>query len=275
MSAPMPRSHALNRPRALTLLAAALCVLASGPAVNARAENLQDIFRSGNDAFFQGDFKQARERYQRLVDAGVRDPDVYANLGLADAHAGHLGPAILSFERALRLRPGDGETEAALGIARAAVGKRRADKQGEALVETRPPLAEALVRPYREDTLAWLALVLDSLLFGLLIVRRRARTDSVRTGLAIAATIAGLGCAVGASALFIKRGGDREGEPAIVLREGAELREAPDPRASTRAHAHEGGSARVLARDGGFVRVRTAAGSQGWMASEDLGTVAD
>ena len=62
---------------------------------------------------------------------------------------------------------------------------------------------------------------------------------------------------------------------AAVMRENAELREAPDPRASTRAHAHEGGSARVLARDGGFVRVRIATGSQGWMSLDDVGTVAD
>jgi hypothetical protein len=269
------RTPRVKAPRVLTLAAACLCLLASGPTVSARAENLQDIFRSGNEAFFQGDFKHASERYQRLVEAGVRDPDVYVNLGLAQAREGVLGPAILSFERALRLRPGDSEAEAALNMARAAVGKRRADKQGEALVETRPPLAEALVRSYREDTLAWLALISDVLLFGLLLARRRARTDSVRTGLAIAASVAGLSCALTLGALFIKRGGDREGQPAIVLREGAELREAPDPRAGTRAHAHEGGSGRVLARDGGFVRVRTAAGALGWMSSDDVDTVAD
>jgi hypothetical protein len=257
----------------LTLLV--LGGLALCPPAGARAESLQDIFRSGNDAFFRGDFVHAGERYQRLVDAGVRDPDVDVNLGLAQARDGELGRAILSFERALRLRPGDSETETALAMARAAAGKKRADKQGEALVETRPPLAEALVRPYRENTLAVLGLVFDVLFFAFLLARRRGLSDSVRTGLAIAATVAGLGCAVTLGALFIKRGGDREGEPAIVLREGAELREAPDPRASARARAHEGGSARVLAQDGSFVRVRTATGSLGWMSMDDVSTVAD
>ncbi|HEY2736706.1 MAG TPA: hypothetical protein VGI70_22050 [Polyangiales bacterium] len=255
----------------LPLMAAALLGL---PALG-RAENLEDIFRSGNDAFFRNDFKHASERYQRLIDAGVRDPDVYLNLGLAQARDRQLGRAILSFERALRVRPGDADAEAALALARAAVGKRRADQQGEALVETRPPLAEALVRPYRENTLAWLSLAFDLLLFGCLLARRFTRTVNARTGLAVAASIAGLGCAILFGALYIKRGGDQDGRPAIVLREGAEMREAPDPRAGIRSHAHEGGSARVLAQDGTFVRVRAATGAQGWMSSDDVGVVWD
>jgi hypothetical protein len=210
-----------------------------------------------------------------LIDAGVRDPDVYTNLGLAQARDGQLGRAILSFERALRVRPGDPDTESALATARAAVGKRRADRQGEALVETRPPLAEALVRPYRENTLAALSLGLDVLLFGCLLARRLARTVNARTGLAVAASIAGLGCAVSLGGLFIKRGGDQDGQPAIVLREGAEMREAPDPRAAIRSRAHEGGSGRVLAQDSGFVRVRAATGAQGWMSSDDVGVISD
>jgi len=254
-----------------------LCLLWLALSLPARvhAEGLQEIFRAGNDAFFRKDYQTAAQRYQRLSDAGIRDPDVYMNMGLAEARAGNLGRAILAFERVLWLRPDDNEAQTALAVARAAVGKRRADRQGEALVETRPPLAEALVRPYRENTLAWLTLAFDALLFAALLVRGRMRSDSMRTGLAIAAAVTGLSCAVTMSALFVKRGGNSEGRAAIVLREGAELREAPDPRAAARASAHEGGSARVLGRDGSFVRLRTATGAVGWIASEDVGTIAD
>jgi tetratricopeptide (TPR) repeat protein len=250
------------------------CALGALPAA-AGAESLGDIFGSGNQAFFRGDLKQAQEQYRRLIDAGVRDPDVYMNLGLAEARSGELGRAILSFEQALHVRPDDREAAAALAIARAAAGKRRAERQGEALVETRPPLAEALVRPYRENTLAVLGLLLDVTLFGCLLLRRRARSDAVRTGLAIGATVAALACAVSLSALFVKRGGVSEGRAAIVLREGAELREAPDPRAAARAQAHEGGSARVFEQDGSFFRVRTATGAVGWMSREDVRSIAD
>ena len=258
--------------RMLLCLGWLLC--AATPA-GVHAESLQELFRSGNDAFFRNDFKAASARYQRLIDAGLRDADVYMNLGLAHARAGELGRAILAFEQALVLRPDDAEAETALAMARATLGKRGADRHGEAVVETKPPLAEALVRPYREKTLAGLLLAFDVILFGCLLVRRRARSEHMRTGLAIAAAVAGLSCAVTGSALFIKRGGNREGRAAIILRDGAELLEAPDRRAALRGHGHEGGSARVLGQDGSFVRVRTAAGSQGWVASDDIGLIDD
>jgi len=241
----------------------------------ARAENLDSIFHAGNQAFAHADYSGAVTQYQRLLDAGIRDADVYLNLGLAHARAGSLGPAILAFEQSLRIRPGDADANAALDLARAAVGKRHAQKHGEALVETRPPLAEALVRPYREDAIAWLLLVCDVALFACLVIRRFARADATRTGFAVAAALFGLTAAASLAALVVKRGALLEGEPAIVLRDGAELREAPDPRASVRAHAQEGSSARVLARDSGFVQVRTSVGPVGWVANPDVGLVVD
>jgi tetratricopeptide (TPR) repeat protein len=253
--------------------AAALCSLAACSV--ARAESLDAIFHAGNQAFAHADYSGAAAQYRLLVDAGIRDADVYLNLGLAQARAGALGPAILAFEQSLRIRPGDADASAALDLARSAVGKRHAQKHGEALVETRPPLAEALVRPYREDTIAWFLLVCDAVLFACLVIRRFARADATRTGFAVAAALFGLAAAASLAALVIKRGALLEGEPAIVLRDGAELREAPDPRASVRAHAQEGSSGRVLARDSGFVQVRTSAGPVGWVANPDVGLVVD
>ena len=239
------------------------------------AESLDTIFHDANAAFARGEYADAEKRYRTLIDAGIRDADVYMNLGLACARAGELGRAVLAFEQSLRLRPGDAEANEALSLARAAIGKQRAERHGEAVVETRPPLAEALVRPYSENTLAVLALLFDVVLFGSLLVRRRTRTEATRTGLAVAASLAALASVIVLSGLFIKRGGMSEGRPAIVLRDGAELREAPDPRALARAHAQEGGSARVIGRDGSFVQVRTATGATGWMSNDDIGVVTD
>jgi tetratricopeptide (TPR) repeat protein len=244
-------------------------------ATNVQAETLDEIFRSGNEALGRGDYAAAQQRYRRVIDAGVRDPDVFMNSGLAYAHGGELGPAILAFEKVLDLRPDDGEAAAALAIARAAVGKRRAERHGEATVETRPPLAEALVRSYREDSLAILSLFFDALCFAALLGHRRARSDQLRTGLAVTASLAGLCALLFLSGLAIKRGAFREGQPAIVLRDGAELREAPDPRALARGEAAEGGSAQVLAREAGFARVRTATGALGWITDTDIGLIDD
>ena len=200
---------------------------------------------------------------------------MYLNLGLAHAKHGELGRAVLAFEQSLHTRPGDADATSALAQARAAIGKRRAERHGEAVVETRPPLAEAIVRPYTENALAILLLISDAALFICLILRRRARADSTRTGLAVAASLLGGVLLCMLSGLVIKRGALNDGRPAIVLRDLAELREAPDPRANVRARAPEGGSARVLTRDQGFARVRTASGAEGFMSERDVGLIAE
>ncbi|HTU59040.1 MAG TPA: hypothetical protein VMF89_11415 [Polyangiales bacterium] len=257
-----------------------LCSLAMVPSL-ARAENLQDIFRAGNEAFAHAHYKTAIEHYQRLVDAGIRDADVYMNIGLAHARSadangpGELGQAVLAFEQSLHYRPGDTDATNALALARAAIGKRSAERQGEALVETRPPLAEAIVRPFSEDLLAYALLFCNAVLFLSLIARRRARNETTRTGLAVAASLSGLALLCVLSGLLVKRGTFREGDPAIVLRDGAELREAPDPRATMRSRASEGGSARILARDQGYARVRTSSGAVGWMSDADVALIVD
>lgn len=258
--------------RASPWLLCLLVLFAAGPA---RAESLEELFKAGNTALAHGDYAGAVKRYQSVIDAGVRDPDVYLNLGLAHAQLGELGHAVLAFEQSLHVRPGDTDASNALNVARASIGKRRAEQHGEAVVETRPPLAEAIVRPFTEDALALVLLLSDAALFLCLIVRRRARGDATRTGLAVAASLLGLLALCSLSGLAIKRGALQEGVAAIVLRDGAELREAPDPRAKVRAHAPEGGSARVLTRDQGFARVRTASGAQGFMSDKDVGLIAD
>lgn len=255
-------------------LSLALCfvVLASD---TARAESLEEIFRSGNESFAHGEYTEAAQRYQRVIEAGVRDADLYMNLGLSHARAGELGRAVLAFEQSLHYRPGDTEATNALAQARAAIGKRSAERQGEAMVETRPPLTDAIVRPFSEDSLAYSLLFCDAALFLALILRRRAHGETTRTGLAVVAALSGLALVCALSGLLIKRGTFRDGKPAVVLREGAELREAPDPRATTRARASEGGSARVLARDQGYARVRTSSGAVGWMSDADVALIVD
>ena len=169
----------------------------------------------------------------------MQDPDVYVNLALAHARLGHLGKAVLYFERSLWLRPGDAAVEQELAAARTELGKRRAEREGEATMQARPPLAEALVRSFSADLLAWLVLVLDVLFFATLLLRKFSKNEPLRLGLAVAAPLLAL-LAIGAGAgLAVKTESFREGRAAIVVREGAELREGPDAAAQVRATARE------------------------------------
>lgn len=255
-------------------VAALLVVVAWAAPHQAQAETLDDLFAQGNEAFFAGEFQAALESYDALVSAGVRDADVFFNQGTAYARDDQLGHAILAFERAAHLSPGDSQVEAALAQAREAIGRRMADAQGEATVRTRPPLRVALVRGFAESTLTWALLLFNGLFFGCLTARMLVSGDARRLSLAMAAAVGGLLTALTALALLVKVGAGEPGQPAVVVGRDASLREGPTDRAQPRQTAPEGGLGWVLEREAGWALVRLQGGGEGWLRDDQVGTVA-
>ena len=259
--------------RRVWINAVAAAALGWASASGASAQSLQALFVSANQAYFRGDYPAAARQYEAIEKAGVRDADVYFNLATAYARSGALGKAVLYFERSLKLRPGDADAEKGLNAAVTTLARRRAERAGEATVRTRPPISEALVRPFSESSLAWLVLALDLAFFGILIALRAAQKEATRVGLSIASALSGLLLLIGGAGLLIKSEAFKEGRPGVVLREQAPLREGPDPRAGERAKADEGQPARVLEQDGDFVRVKLPDNAEGWMQQADIGEV--
>jgi tetratricopeptide (TPR) repeat protein len=251
----------------VAVIVTALLAFASAPA---SAQRLDEVFGTANEAVFAGDLDAAIEGYDRLVAAGVDDPDVSYNLGVTHGRKGEYGHAIRWFEHSLAQRPGDDEAERGLAEVRAALGRRQAARDGEAIVET-TPFTEAVVRPFSISLIGGVVLVLDVLFFGFLLLFRRTRSENARLALGIATPVLGVLLAMASFAVLAKAGALTDGEGAIVVTEDAAVREGPDPRAERRADAREGERARVLDADGEWVRVRLPGGRQGWMADRDVG----
>ena len=202
----------------------------------------------------------------------MRDADVYFNAATAHARQGELGQAVLGFERCLWIRANDEGCEQGLRAAQAEIGKQTARRSGEATVRARPPLSEALVRPFSADVLAGLVLAFDALLFGLLFARGRVERESVQLGLTIAAPLTALLLLIAVGGLAVKAGSFEDGPPAVVLRE-TPLREGPDPRAQTRCSALPGQRGTLGSRQGGYVEAALEGGLRGWVKASDLGLI--
>lgn len=257
------------------LLCALIVACSAGFAVPtaAHAQGLDRIFTDANAAFFHGDFEHSIEGYERLVEAGVQDADVYFNLATANARATRLGSAVFYFERALWLRPGDSSTERELAAARSVLGRMRAERDGEATLQSRPPLVEALLKPLSADLLAECLIACNLLFFGVLLVRRSSQREAVRLGLAVSLPLLAVAIVLCAAGLAVRTEVLENGRAAIVLHDQAVVREGPDAKAEVRAKAHEGQSARVLLREGNFARVQLTGGTLGWMSRKDIGVI--
>ncbi len=94
--------------RVLSLLGLCFSLLFFSQNVWADEQAQQDQYQNAASAYSRGDYKQAIEGFGTLAKEGLSSSLLY-NLGNSYAQAGQSGRAILNYERALRLAPGDSD----------------------------------------------------------------------------------------------------------------------------------------------------------------------
>jgi len=81
------------------------------------AQNEEEIFQQGNEYFQKKQYDNAIESYRKLVNSGYEGTALYYNLGNAYYREGKIGYAILYYEKALKLSPGDEDIKHNLALA--------------------------------------------------------------------------------------------------------------------------------------------------------------
>jgi tetratricopeptide (TPR) repeat protein len=83
-----------------------------------------DVIGAAEAAYAAGDFETAAEMYEMLLQTWGESPYIRYNLGNAHYKAGKIAPAILQYEQALLLDPGDTDIRFNLQLAQARVVDR-------------------------------------------------------------------------------------------------------------------------------------------------------
>jgi tetratricopeptide (TPR) repeat protein len=238
-----------------------LFTLAQAPSAYTQAE-VQALFTEANDAFYRQDYRQAQEKYERLIKADAQGPDILFNLGTAYLAAGDLGPAVLWLERARALKHDD-DIEANLAIARQRQGDQvvGADAEGPFLERIAAAIDESLITPAFLGT--WVVF------FAALVAFRRS-TSRRRLGLGLllagsGATAVTLGAGVATHAWVHLRVAE-----AVVQRATIQVRTFPGESASVAFEAHAGLKVRVLEESGRYTRIRLANALEGWTEKDGL-----
>jgi tetratricopeptide (TPR) repeat protein len=89
-----------------------------GAVVAGAADAPKTLFFRGNTLYADGRFDDAAAAWQQILDAGLESGPLYYNLGNARLRADDPGRAILDYERAWRLMPGDADLMANLRFAK-------------------------------------------------------------------------------------------------------------------------------------------------------------
>ncbi|MHA4896164.1 tetratricopeptide repeat protein [Pedobacter sp. PWIIR3] len=231
------------------------------PFVCAASENSAAIFNDANTAYTKGQYELALKRYQQLLDSGFNSKEVYYNLGNANYKLNNFAPAILNYEKAYKLAPGDEDIQMNLRLANLKI----TDK-----IEAVP---EFFLKKWWIGFITSFSLQLWSALgvmffllgFALMIVylfslQLAVKRTSFYSGLTL--ILVGLICLGIASA---QDNYFEQHKEAIVFNGVVNVKSAPNEKQKTLFIVHEGTKVRITDSRSEWVKIELPNGNVGWM----------
>jgi len=224
------------------------------------------LITEAENAYNQGNYQEAIDIYQGILDSGYFSPELYYNMGNASFKAGNIPNAILYFEKALKLDPGNKDIQFNLNIA----NSRIVDK-----IENVPELfyvewwkaARNLLTP---NAWAWLTVVLFTLIFVMAISFMISRSVSVRRTSFWAGIIFIILFLFGMLFSWQEYKEFHNREHAIIFTPTVTVKSSPSGNSVDLFVIHEGTKVRIIDQVEGWYEIRIANGSEGWLPASAM-----
>lgn len=233
--------------------------------IGARGEG-ESVERQAEEAYQAGKYAEAAALYRGILAGGQESASLYYNLGNCCYKAGENTQAILNYERALLLEPGNDDVRYNLQMAQDQV----VDK-----IEVLPEFF--IIRWFRSlyscmsaDAWGYLSIVLFVLFLGALAMFFYSPSVWMRkAGFAVGVVLLALAVA---AFIFGTRQNSRlvNRDKAIVTTPSVTVKGAPDESGTSLFVIHEGLKVRVLEPVGEWVKVRLDDGNEGWVSKNDV-----
>ena len=247
----------------------ALLLLVSLPYA-AQAQNTaypDSLWNAGVQAYTNGDYAQALQDWEDVRATGLMSRELYYNLGNAYFKTGEIAPAILWYERALRLDPSDADVRYNLEFAKAQT-QDKIDEVPEIFFEQ---WGHALCYLLPSDTWAGICIVFFALTVGLVLLFLLGRTSAQRRLGFFTAIVTLILAFLGWDfAQWQKTEAERQ-DMAIVMRPVSSVKSSPSADSAKDLFIlHEGTRVKILDNVSGFSNIELADGRQGWISARDI-----
>lgn len=224
------------------------------------------LWERANDAYISGDFAESAALYLKILDQGLFSAKLYYNLGNAYFRNGDNARAILYYNRALLLSPGDDDVKHNLAMAEGLTK--------DSIEEVPEFFLNEWMRTVRNsiDERVWALLSILSfataLALALLFLLARhtllRKTGFYGTIAALVLFIAATSFAASQRKAMIAR------EGAIVMSTAAPVKSSPDRSATDIFVLHEGTKVRVVSTLDRWSEIVIADGKKGWIETDKI-----
>ena len=225
------------------------------------------LWNAGVEAYTNGDYASALKDWQDVQATGLMSKELYYNLGNAFFKDGQIAPAILWYERALRLDPSDDDVRYNLEYARALTQDRIEEVPEIFFEQWRHSLCYLLP----SNTWAVIALVFLALTVALVLLFLLGSTSGRRKLGFFAGIVTLLIALLGWDFARWQRQEARRQDQAIVMRPVSSVKSSPSASGAKDLFIlHEGTRVKIMDNVGGYSQIEIADGRQGWIPASEL-----
>jgi tetratricopeptide (TPR) repeat protein len=224
------------------------------------------LFKKGNNLYQKANYKEAAATYQKMVDDGYQSASLYFNLGNAYYKNGDIAPALLYYEKAHRLSPGDEDIRINIQFA----NSKTTDK-----IEAAPEFFitkwwTGFILALPANTLAVFSVLLFIGASCLLILYRFSGSVMVKKisfYSAILLLLLSIGTVFisGRQAAYFDAHHD-----GIIFNSSVNVKNAPSNTAKNGFVLHEGTKVNILDKNASWIKIKLANGNEGWVGAADV-----
>ncbi|MCF8259570.1 MAG: tetratricopeptide repeat protein [Melioribacteraceae bacterium] len=229
--------------------------------INTFAIQVEDVMNKANSSYQDKDFETAISLYQQILDDGFVSDAVYFNIGNCYFRQGEIGRAILNYERALKLNPGDEDIVYNLNLAKA----RTTDKITEVPQIFIVQWWEILLTFISVQTWALLLVISISLFSLSLAIYFTSRSSKLVRGFFALGSI--LFLLIVFSTIFLSSSIHRSNtySEGVLLEKSISVKSSPDEESGDVFVLHEGIKFKVEDSLQNWVKIKLSDGKVGWL----------
>ncbi len=233
------------------------------------ASQVEDLMKQGNEFYQNKQYDKAADTYQKIINMGYEGTSLYYNLGNAYYREGKLGYAILNYEKALKLSPGDDDIIHNLTIA----NTKTVDK-----IDTLPKFFlfqwwESLLTLFSLTGWTYTAYLFYILLLASIGLYFFAKKPGIQRYSFFSGLISALLLIITAALLLINLNRELNIKNAVVVSPIAAVKLSPDPSSNDAFVIHEGLKVRELDQVDSWIKIRLQDGKEGWINQSDIAAI--
>jgi len=234
-------------------------------AAEEKTKDPNQLFYKANAYYENRDYTKALECYTDILDTGIESGNLYYNIGNGFIKMGKIGYAILSYEKAKRLKPGDSDLKSNLDYARSLV------ESASYQVPSKRLITRIIERPFRDISIKTTALVVSAfyiIAVLLLIISLINKVFASRTRyITIVLLVTFL---YGLAAFSMRYYNEEILKHGIVVQKEAECKYEPIDKSTTYYTLNEGSEVLILKTKGDWRQIKRLDGKIAWVKKEAI-----